>query len=102
MRWPWQQAPPAQSVTEQLIRTLERRIEILERAEKQLQAEADEWIVKYRTLYARTCKAAERIERQAPQDAPGSTIGIQSGGNPPPPPDRWVGLARDRATRRGA
>ena len=62
MRWPWQQTSSAQSTQEQRMADMEGRLRLLERAHKEIAAEADTWIAKYRTLLARTCRAAERLE----------------------------------------
>jgi len=84
---------------------LEERLEKLERRQKMIDLEQEEWYTKFRTLYARLEKHA-RAASQGPQDAPGSTITPAEGVAPPPPParDRWTALrdAKAAASRRPA
>ena len=74
MWWNRTQPPLVQPPAAAAPSDLEERIERLERRQKLLEADADVWISKYRTLLARTEKAAGRMERLASQDDPGSTI----------------------------
>ena len=102
MWWNRTQPPLVQPPAAAAPTDLEERVERLERRLKLLEADADVWISKYRTLLARTEKAAGRMERiQAEVDLE-APIGTAAGVTPlPPPPDRWVGLkrAQDAAAR---